>query len=459
MNCLERRRRLDLPTHQHQRAHPQTLAGLKVSPLRTSEKEPLEVPFESFLLYHIPAKQRSRRYRVFMIACALLEPFALWQAEQLEPELKDKPLVTLKKNKVVEVSSVARQASIEPGMGLDGARSRCSDLVIIETNDATLQHAWEDVLNRLYAFTDRIEPVKPGLVFLDVSEAEASLIAESFRARVALANNQEQAHLKALADVVEVKGIPVAVLRGVGLGKKSVERLHWLGISNLAELQRWSKAQLYSYFGKEAEILVRYLKGPYRRNVNRYTPPITLRASYIFEDAALEPWQLEPVIDYLASELQAQLEGRAASRLTLSAESQGLAFTATRVSKKPLKDERELVRVASFALADSGVQGLEVDKLTLTLSGLYRPSVQGALFGCRESVEEAVSTVEARFPGALLRFATVNPYLPTSEFSHRLVTLGRTESEVKREGSTHRRRSPRRSSLPRERFPSFTSHR
>ena len=404
-----------------------------------------------------------------MIACALLTPFALWHACRLEPGLADKPLVTLKKNKVVEVSNVARDVGVEPGMSLDGARSRCRGLSVIEMNDATLQHAWEDVLGQLYAFTDRIEPVKPGLVFLDTTEADAKLVSETFQAPVALAANQEHAHLKALAQVTEkpaskesrheravrdadVKEIPIGVLKEIGLGKKSIERLHWLGVATVGELQRWSKAQLAAYFGKEAAVLVRYLKGPYRTSVARYLPPITLTASYSFEDTAVEPWQWEPVLLHLVTRLQNQLGDRAAAMFTLVAESSGLAFSATRVSKEPLKGTSSLLVQAHLALADSGVQGLGIDRLALTLAGLYRSSTQGALFGGREEVAKAVGVVEARFPGVLLRFETVNPYSPLAEFSHQLVPLGRTEGEVKREASVgSNRRTAKRTALPGQR--------
>ena len=393
-----------------------------------------------------------------MIACALLTPFALWHACRLEPDLGNKPLVVLKRNKVTDASGSARRAGVEPGMSLDGARSRCSDLVVIETNDVTLQHAWEDIVSQLYAFTDRLEPVRPGLVFLDIHEADAKLIADNFQARVALADSQEHAHLKALAQVKEnpapkksrderamqdadVKEIPTSVLKEVGLGKKRVERLHWLGVETVGELQRWSKPQLASYFGKESVGLIRYLKGPFRTSVARFVPPVKLTASYSFDDTAVEPWQWEPVLAHLAGCLQTQLGDRAAARLTLTAESSGLAFSATRVSKEPLRGVSSLLGQAHLALADSGVQGLGVDKLTLTLSGLYRPSTQGALFGGREDVARAVTVVEARFPGSLLRFETLNAYSPLAEFSHRLVPLGR-EGEVKRETYSRRRRHP-----------------
>ena len=410
-----------------------------------------------------------------MIACALFTPFALWHATRLEPRLEGKSLVTLKKNKVLDVSESARSAGVESGMSLDGARSRCSDLVVVETNDATCQHAWDDVLSQLYAFTDRVESLELGVVFLDVDVADAQHIAEKFQARVALADSLEHAHLKALVDVTEkltvdkdcgartpqleeVKEIPIRVLKGIGLGKKNIERLHWLGVDTVGQLQTWSKAQLASFFGKEARELTRYLKGPYRTNVARYTPSVVLEASYIFEDAVTEPWQWEPVLKHLAGCLQARLEDKAATRLTLIAEVSQLAFSATRVSKEPLRSVPLLLGQAHLALADSGAQGLGIDQLTVKLTGLYRPSVQGGLFEHREDVARAVTAVEARFPGALLRFETLNGYSPLSEFSHRLIPIGRAESEVKREtGVSSKRRDAKRIASQGERRDVFVA--
>ena len=119
-----------------------------------------------------------------MLVCALFEPFALWHACRLEPSLKEEPLVALEKNRVAHASKVARSLGVEAGVSIAGAHARCGDLVIINPNDATLQRAWDDVLAELYGFSDRLEPVGLGRVFLNVTETEARLIAETFGARV-----------------------------------------------------------------------------------------------------------------------------------------------------------------------------------------------------------------------------------------------------------------------------------
>ena len=361
---------------------------------------------------------------------------------------------------------MAAKAGVETGMAVEGARARCEQLTVIEPNAATLQRAWEGLLAELYAFTDKVEPAEPGRVFLELTEEEARHIAETFQARVASGSSQEHAHLLALmakegearlepsqTERQALNAVPVRVLEALGLSKKTIERLSWLGVSELKDLWRWSRTQLELYLGDEARVLTRYLHGPHRTEVRRYVPPVVLRESHSFEEPALEPWQLEPVMEELTQRLTARLGDRAAARLTLVAEVRGLAFSGSRVSKQPLRDESAFLRLASLALEDSGVQGLGVDRLELSLAGLERPSTQGGLWHRKENVDKAVRTVEARFPGAMLKFEELDPFMPVPEFSHRLIPLG--AKEVTHEAS--RRRGARPSAPQRERPKGLTS--
>ena len=401
-----------------------------------------------------------------MIVCALFEPFALWRTVWLEPSLKDKPLVALEKGRVVSVSRVAAKVGVETGMAVEGARARCEHLTIIEPNAATLQRAWEGLLAELYTFTDRLEPVGLGRVFLELTGEEARQVAETFQARVASGSSQEHAHLLALvaeegearlepveAERQALNAMSVRVLGALSLSKKTLERLAWLGVGELRDLRRWSRSQLELYLGEEARVLTRYLHGPHRTEVRRYVPPVVLRESHSFEEAALEPWQLELVMEKLTQRLNARLGDRTATRLTLTAEVGGLAFSASRVSKQPLRDEGVITRLAFLALTDSGVQGLGVDRLGLTLSGLVRPSLQGGLWHHKENVDEAIRMVESRFPGMMLKFEELDPFMPVPEFSHRLVSLG--AKEVTHEAS--RRRGAKPSAEARERAEGLAS--
>jgi hypothetical protein len=299
------------------------------------------------------------------------------------------------------------------------------------------------LLSQLYGFTDRIESLRPGVCFLDLEPHQMKQVAEVFEARVAGVETQEQAYLLALTtpqgnvsgfsgkDIQNrIAAIPLYVLKALGISPLTLERLHWLGLNKLGDLMKWSKAQLQGYLGAEANLIIRYLHGPYRNNVLAYSPPITLTASYDFEDAVLEPYLFEPLVKFLCQQLSNDLNEKAASRLSLKAISSKLMFSSTKASHYPLRDVGMLERSALLALQDSGVLGLEIDSIELTLSGIYRPIRQGHLWQQQENVEVAVTKVSERYPGKLLKILNVDPYTPLSEFAYKLIPFENGQSKV-----------------------------
>ena len=318
----------------------------------------------------------------------------------------------------------------------------------------TTYEDWPEVLEQLYGFSDRIESPQEGLAFIEIDEAEARGLAALFNIAVGLASTQEAAHLLALcacsgevvADEQRIAKLPVNLLESLGLSAQNVQRLHWLGVEALGELRKWSKAQLSLYLGPESKTIIRYLHGPYQATVARYSPTKVLAASFSFEEPVLEPGQLEPMLSYLCHQLNEELSDRAASRISLTAISQGLQFRASRLSKDLLNDAQRLERLAQLALQDAGVLGLEVSDLRLELSGLYRPALQGTLWRQRQEAGKAVEVVERRFPGAMLRFEEVNPHIPVSTFQFRLLKV---REEVSDGSATRRQSAPRPARLDR----------
>ena len=388
-----------------------------------------------------------------MIACIHFQPFELWHAVWLNPQLKDKPLVSLENNKIKHSNKVAQQNNITANMSLEGAKAHRDDLRIINTTHATLSTAWDDLLNQFYAFTNQIEAKEQGLVFLDLNKNDAQLIAKSFNARLAFACNKQYAHLLALSleekDVYlaseqkqkhTLKNLPLTLLEQIGLSPKTIMRFHWLGLKTLGDLQKWTKNQLSLYLGDEAKLLLPYIKGPYDKYINVFMPQQSLNTSFHFEDTVLEPWQINPVLKHLITTLIDQLGDKAASKVTLTAQVDGLNFSANRLSKEPLNTEDKVYRIAMLTLNDTGISGLGIESLRLELAGIYRPSTQPNLFQKKNPALLAIQKVEKHFPGSLMRFKQINPYLPIPEFEYQTIPLG-AGTEVKHEQLSFRRSS------------------
>src|SRR5690606_1222748 len=152
-----------------------------------------------------------------------------------------------------------------------GARLRVAELQLVDYAEADLQAAWEALLRELHGFTPWLAPAARGRVFLTLGTAEARQLAEALDAHAGSATSCELAELAALAsragecravpeggEEAFLARLPLRFLRGVGLGKRALERLSWLGLRTVAELRAWRRAQLAAYLGAEAAPLLPY---------------------------------------------------------------------------------------------------------------------------------------------------------------------------------------------------------
>lgn len=397
-----------------------------------------------------------------MVVSLSFEPFALWHARRHTPALAGTPLIAVAQGRVVAADPLARSAGIELGMSRAGARARSAALHEVAAGGPDLESAWRGVVMELYALTPRLEPATPGVVSTRLGETEGRAAAAAFGIRAGAARNREHARLLAIAarpgtlrdgGATAVAQLPLAALRGIGVAPATLQRLAWLGLERIGELQSWSATQLAAFFGPGAAPVVRHLHGPFEEGVPLFVPPATVRARLSFDEPAAEPALLEPALARLASAVAAQLGDRVAGRLTLQAEAQGIAFSASRVAKLPLRDPAAIERSARLALADCGAQPLGIDELHLELGELTRPGRQGGLWPQRERIERAVAEVERRYPGCLLRVEAGDPYALAFEHRARLVPWSgeRPAEGGKRAGESgrDRRRSAQRVAEPR----------
>ena len=379
---------------------------------------------------------------------ALFEPFPLWLATWETPSLEAIPLVSASKGRVVHASKIAKQTGITAGLSLATALTKAPDLEAVEAASPYLEASWERLVEELSGLTFDLETPKQGRVLMALEPADAAQLAETYQVRVGLAETIQAAVVAALiAPSGRVKRInaddqdtlldalPLYILRGLGLSAGTRERLQWLGVERVGQLRAWKKAQVSAYLGAEAGELMPYLFGPYRTSLVRYVPAPYITAQLSFEEPTTEPHALYPALEALVAQAIEKLGGRAASRLTVRALSQGLEFKATRVAKTPLQQIRETNRLALLALDDTDAQPLGIDELTLELSGLSRPVKQGTLWPRKERIEQAVAAVEARYPKTLLRVTEADPYALASEHTVHFIVRS-TGEEVSCETAT-----------------------
>lgn len=216
-----------------------------------------------------------------MIAAADFAPWPVWSLVRREPRLEGLPLAVVAGTRVVAASPAARAAGVRVGMSADLARSKAGGLELRPLPPG-LEAAWETLLHELNRYTPRLEAPHPGLVFLDLSPADARLLAGEYRVPVGLGPTREDARLAAataLPGEVRVvddpeaflEGFPVEHLAAVGLPEEGLARLRWLGIETAGQLAAWSRTQLLAFL-PGAERILPYLKGPKTDRVAVFEP-------------------------------------------------------------------------------------------------------------------------------------------------------------------------------------------
>lgn len=386
-----------------------------------------------------------------VLMAALFEPFPLWLAAWETPSLEAVPLISLHEGRVVHTSKTARQVGIVSGSSLATALTKAPDLEAVEAAGPYLTASWERLVEEVSGLSFVLESPMPGRLLMELEPSDAAQLAESYKVRVGLTESVEVAIIAALisspgrvrqvdAERQErlIDALPLYILKGLGLSQGVQERLGWLGVERVGQLRAWKKPQVVAYLGADGQGLLPYLFGPYRTKLGRYTPAPRISAQLTFDEPLSEPHMLHPALGQLVDQLVALLDGKAASRLSVTALSHGLELKATRLSKVPLQRAGEITRLALLTLEDTRAQPLGIDALTVELSGLTRPAKQGTLWPQKERIEQAVAVVEARFPGAILKLSQDDPYSLASEHNVRFVVRS-TGEEVSREESSSAR--------------------
>lgn len=365
-----------------------------------------------------------------MIAALNFSPFPLYLAERSEPHRKRVPLVVVEEQRVQHANAPARRHGVVPGMRLEGARMRVSNLEVAEYTEPDLQHAWSAILQELSEYTPWLEASGRGRVFAKIDLDEARELARHYDVPVGVAHDLETAELASvtarpgcprqvpsLEANAFIDRLPLHFLKGVGLSDPNYTRLQWLGLASAGDLARWGAPQIRAYLGAEGAALLPYLQGPRRSDLRPYHQPETVRRSLTFTEPVLEPHEVLSALDRLSSELEKALDGRVAQRLTLTATTPGGKQRASRLAKRPLQQAQHIRQQALFALEDSRAQGRPIERLTLELASPTRIGQQESLWPQRERRQQALRATLERFPASQRRLVWRDPYAQAADLA------------------------------------------
>jgi protein ImuB len=111
-----------------------------------------------------------------MIACLLIPGFELRAALRKQPGLALRPaaLAPLPGSEplVGPVTAGAEALGVRPGMRLGEALATCPDIVLVESDPAAAEQAWEEILRALEDTGFAVDPAQPGTVYFETSGVE-----------------------------------------------------------------------------------------------------------------------------------------------------------------------------------------------------------------------------------------------------------------------------------------------
>ncbi|TYO97649.1 DNA polymerase-4 [Geothermobacter ehrlichii] len=350
--------------------------------------------------------------------------------QQDRPELRGRPVLVgghRRRGVVCACSYEARPFGVRSGMAMAKALQLCPQAAVLPVRMERYRQVSEAVFALFRQFTDRLEPLSIDEAFLDVTacrrllgdgETIGATLRRLVRERTGLAVSVGVADNKLLAklasaaakpdgmrvlagDEVETFLLPLPVERIWGVGPKTAEALHRIGVHRVAEARSLSRRQLRSMFGVQGERLYDLLRGIDNRPVQPPPERKSLGAEETFVSDLDDRRELERQLLRLAEKVcrRARLQKLAGRGATLKVR---LADFSTRTRSvtftSPVNAVPELMAWAGAALPDIEPQR-PVRLLGLYLNDLT-PESQLDLFGERERLrrlDEARDRIWRRF--------------------------------------------------------------
>ena len=215
------------------------------------------------------------------------------------PELRDKPVAVGfdgPRGVVSTASYEARKWGVHSAQSIAQAKQRCPDLIIVPCRHSYYAEISHQIHQIFQEYTDLIEPISIDEAFLDVTHNKKGIdmavdIAKEIKNRIkeatGLTASAGISYCKFLAKVASdyrkpdgiftihpdkaldfIAQLPVEDFWGVG--KKTLQKMHFMGIYYGADLRKVSEEHLVEVFGKAGHIFYHFARGIDDRPVITY---------------------------------------------------------------------------------------------------------------------------------------------------------------------------------------------
>lgn len=334
-----------------------------------------------------------------------------------DPELRARPLAVAGRSRravVLGASYEARAYGVRSAMPLHEAQDLCPQLLVVAPQPSRYRETSRQVhaIFRRFTSPEKIEAIALDEAYLDVTartrhgtsspEDVARRIKYTIHTEVGLTASVGVATGKLVAKVAGASRKPdglVLVLPGSesdflaplpisvipGLGPKTEERLHLMGVRSVGDLAGHETQRLIQTLGPGGAMLQRLAEGRDRSPVDGSRPVKTISAEITFEYDVTDRARLEEALGELVVRLTERLraEGVRARTIYVKLKLPDFRIVSRQVSRtSPTDDGETIFRAARSALEKSHVESRPVRLLGVGLSGLVypQPELQMTLF-------------------------------------------------------------------------------
>ena len=180
------------------------------------------------------------------------------------PELKGKPIAVghdAERGVVSTASYEARRFGVHSAQSIQVAKRLCPQLIIVEPHFQKYKEVSAQLHEIFHDYTDLIEPISLDEAFLDVTENKKGIelgvdIAREIKQRI-----RKTTGLTASAGVSYCKFAQLKIEKIWGVGQKTAEKMHRMGVFTGYDLRNMSLSRLTQEFGKMGQVFYDFSRG------------------------------------------------------------------------------------------------------------------------------------------------------------------------------------------------------
>jgi len=252
------------------------------------------------------------------------------------PELKGKPVAVggnRERGVVAAASYEARRYGVRSAMPSVIAARKCPDLIFVKHRFEVYKEVSRQIREIFYSYTDLVEPLSLDEAFLDVTQNKRGLSRATEIARSIRQEILENTHLTASAGIsvnkflakvasdmnkpdgqtlihptkIEQFTAELEIDKFFGIGKKTTEKLHSLGIYRGADLRKYERRELVSLFGKSGRYYFNICRGIDERAVQPHRIRKSVGAERTFNEDIEELGQQMEALSKIAEEVSRRM--------------------------------------------------------------------------------------------------------------------------------------------------------